>query len=235
MMESRKRLVFLHVFLLSVLMLVNTAVCFGKGEVLFEDDFEAAEIDEDLWIPAPTWVITDGVLDANGGEVAGLTVKDDFTDFDYSFDFNMVSVLYAAEPVLRAKGQDALYLFQIVADGRHQFWPTTRVDGQWQVAKIADESGVNPVLNKWYSLRIIADGGRFDCYYNERGEELKFAFTWEDDNYGEGAIGFRELGGEHCLYDNVLVTTIGYSAAVNLKDNLSTTWGKLKVLSYSHD
>ena len=75
---------------------------------------------------------------------------------------------------------------------------------------------------------MIAEGGSFECYYNRRGEELKKAFTWEDETFAEGAIGFRELGGEHCMYDNVLVTTIGYSSAVNPENSLSTTWGKLK-------
>ena len=228
MMRSRKKAVAL-MFLLSVLMLANPTVRSGKCEVLFADDFEAGEIDEDVWIPAPSWEIVDGVLDANGGEVAGITVKNDFTDFEFSCDFNMVSPLWAAEPVLRAQDQSNLYLFQIVADARHQFWPTTRVAGVWTVAKIADESGVNPELGEWYSIKIIAEGGSFDGYYNHRGEELKFAFNWEDDTFTEGAIGFRELGGEHCMYDNVLVTTIGHSAgAVNPGGSLSATWGELK-------
>ena len=227
MMKSRRKVVAFQMFLLSVLMLATAPVCFGGGKILFFDDFETGEIDENLWIPANSWQIVDGVLDANGGEVAGITVKDDFTDFEFSCDFSMVSPLWAAEPVLRATGQASFYLFQIVADNRHQFWPTIFVGGQWQIVKIADESGVNPQLGQWYSIKIIAKGGRFDCYYNQRGEELQFAFTWEDDTIESGAVGFRELGGEHCMYDNVFVTTIGYSA-VNPKDSLSTTWGKLK-------
>ena len=89
----------------------------------------------------------------------GVTVKDDFTDFEFSCDFNMVSPLWAAEPVLCAKGEEGFYLFQIVADNRHQFWPTIRAGGQWQIDKIADESGVNPQLGEWYSIKIIVEGG----------------------------------------------------------------------------
>ena len=225
MIKSTGKAFAFQMFLLSVLMLAAASVCFG--EILFEDDFEAGEIDTDVWIPAPTWQIVDGVLDANGGEVAGITVQDDFTDFEFSCDFKMVSQLYSAEPVLRATGQDSFYLFQIVADNRHQFWPTIRAAGQWQIANIPDESGVNPQLNEWYSMKIIAEGGSFDCYYNQRGEELQFSFHWEDATLESGAIGFRELGGEHCMYDNVLVCSIG-GCAVNPEDSLPTTWGKLK-------
>ena len=227
-MESKMRTIATIIVISAVLMFAAIQVSFGKGEILFEDDFNANEVDDSLWIPAPTWKIVDGVLDIDGGEVPGLTIKNDFTDFEFSLDFNMVSPLYSAEPVIRAKDQNNLYLFQIVADARHQFWPSTNVGGAWQIAKIADESGVNPVLGEWYSMKIIAEGGTFSCYYNKRGEELKFAFKWEDETFQSGAIGFRELGGEHCMYDNVFVTTIGYSAAVNPKDALSIAWGKLK-------
>ena len=36
--------------------------------------------------------------------------------------------------------------------------------------------------------------------------------------------------GEHSLYDNVLVTTVGHSFAVNPDDALPVTWGKLKAV-----
>ena len=227
-MKSKTRIITIFMTLLAVLMLTTIPVCFGKGEILFEDDFNANEVDDSLWIPAPSWKIIDGVLDIDGGDIAGISVRDDFADFEFSFDFNMVSALYSAEPVIRAEDQNNFYLFQIVADARHQFWPSTNVGGAWQIAKIADESGVNPVLGEWYSMKLIAEGGSFSCYYNKQGEELKFAFTWQDETFQSGSIGFRELAGEHCMYDNVLVTTIGYSASVSPKDALPITWGKLK-------
>jgi len=213
----------------AVLILAIVPVSFGKGEILFEDDFSAKDVNKDLWVPAPSWKIVDGVLDIDGGDTPGITVKNDFTDFEFSLDFNMVSPLWAAEPVIRAEDQNNFYLFQIVADARHQFWPSANIGGQWQIAKIPDNSGVNPVLGEWYSMKLVAEGGNFNCYYNQRGKELKLAFTWEDGNFKSGAIGFRELAGEHCMYDNVLVTTIGYTgSAVNPEDSLPITWGKLK-------
>lgn len=39
----------------------------------------------------------------------------------------------------------------------------------------------------------------------------------------------RASAGEHSLYDNLLVTTVGHSFAVNPADALSVTWGKLKM------
>jgi len=169
-------------------------------------------------------------LDANGGEV-GITVKNDFTDFEMYCDFNMVNPLWSAEFVLRAQDKDNCYMFQIVADNRHQFWNHLRVGGGWQILdanKVADKSGVDPKLGKWYNVKIVVEGSRLDLYYNQRGKEPKLAFTWEDDTYKKGAVGFRQGEGEHCLYDNVLVTTIGYKQAVELHKNLPTIWGRIK-------
>jgi hypothetical protein len=227
-MKSKMRMITTLMVILAVLMLVAIPVSFGKGEILLKDDFSKKDVDKSLWTPAPSWKIIDGALDIDGGDVAGVSVKNDFTNFEFSFDFNMVSPLWSAEPVVRLNDQNNLYLFQIVADARHQFWPSANVGGAWQIAKLPDDSGVNPALGEWYSMKIIAEGGNFKCYYSQRGKELKLAFTWDDNNFKSGSIGFRELAGEHCMYDNVLVTTIGYSAAVNPKDALSITWGNLK-------
>ena len=48
---------------LLLLMLATASVCFGKGKVLFEEDFEEGEIDKDVWIPTGSWKIVDGVSD----------------------------------------------------------------------------------------------------------------------------------------------------------------------------
>ena len=85
-------------------------------------------------------------------------------------------------------------------------------------------------LGKWYTIKIVAEGDRYDLYLAELGKELKLCCTWKDDTNDKGGIGFRAGGGEHSLYDNVLVTTVGHSFAVNPEDALSVTWGKLKTM-----
>ena len=58
MARSRKKVFAFQAFLFSVSMLATASVCSGKGEILFEEDFEAG-IDENVWIPAGTWQIID--------------------------------------------------------------------------------------------------------------------------------------------------------------------------------
>jgi len=170
------------------------------------------------------------VLDANGGEI-GITVKNDFTNFEFYADFNMVNPLFAPNFVLRAEDKDNCTLVQIVADHRNQLWWFTKVGGKYIVdAKNfkANESGVKPELGKWYSIKLVAEGNRYELHLAEQGKELKLACKWEDKTHKRGSIGFREGGGEHCLYDNILVTTVGHNFAVNPHNNLPTVWSRIK-------
>ena len=97
---------------------------------------------------------------------------------------------------------------------------------------LANESGVQPELGESYSIKLVAEGNRYELHLGEQGKELKLACTWEDKTHNEGGIGLREGNGEHCLYDNVVVTTIGHSfdnaTPVNKNDRLPTIWGNIK-------
>ena len=212
----------------SFILIAYASIC--VGEVLFEENFEGGKIDQTNWNPAPTWVVGKGVLDANGGEI-GITVKNDFTNFEFYADFNMVNPLFAPNFVLRAEDKDNCTLVQIVADHRNQLWWFTKVGGKYIVdAKNfkANESGVKPELGKWYSIKLVAEGNRYELHLAEQGKELKLACKWEDKTHKRGSIGFREGAGEHCLYDNILVTTVGHNFAVNPHNNLPTVWSRIK-------
>ena len=231
-MKSREMRFSIFTFFSFILVLAYTSTC--VGEVLFEDDFEGGTVDKKKWNPAETWVVDKGALGANGGEI-GITVKNDFTDFEFHTDFNMVAPLFAPNFVLRAKDKDNCTLVQLVADARNQFWWFTKVGGKYIVDKKnfqANESGVKPELGKWYSIKLVAEGNRYEIHLAEQGKELKLACKWEDKTHNKGGIGFREGAGEHCKYDNVVVTTIGHSfdnaTPVNKNDKLPTMWGNIK-------
>jgi len=218
------------VFTLFSFILISAYTSLCVGEVLFEDDFNKKAIDKGKWAPTGTWSADGKALTVNGGEV-GITVKNDFTDFEFYVDFNMVNPLWAANWVVRAADPNNCTLVQIVADGRDQFWWFTRVGGNYIVNdedKLDNKSGVHAELGKWYTIKIVAEGERYDLYLAERGKELQLSCTWKDDTNDKGGIGFRAGGAEHSLYDNVLVTTVGHSFAVAPHNSLSTLWGALK-------
>ena len=227
-MKSREMRFSIFTFF-SFILIAYASIC--VGEVLFEDDFEGGTIDQKKWTPAPAWVVDKGVLGANGGEI-GITVKNDFTDFEFYADFNMLSAnKFAPNFVLRAQDKDNCTLVQIVADARNQLWWFMRVGGNFKVdAKnfLANESGVQPELERWYSIKLVAEGNRYELHLGKQGEELKLACKWTDKTHKRGGIGFREGNGEHCLYDNILVATVGHSFAVNPHNSLPTVWGRIK-------
>ncbi len=75
------------------------------GEVLFEDDFEKGDIDKGKWAPTGGWNLDGGTLEVNGGEV-GMSVKDDFTDFEFYVDFHMINPYAVYIPQAKAWGFD---------------------------------------------------------------------------------------------------------------------------------
>lgn len=228
MIKSRRKVVAGLAFLFFVSILVAASVCLGKGQILFEEDFEAGKIDKNVWVPAPTWKVVDGVLDAAGGE-AGYTVKNNFTDFEFSADFKIVSAYNGF--VMRAQDQDNLYMHQ-VGVGDNTIWWHSKVGGAWAPEKKPIESGLIPKADVWYRMKFIVEGNQFKCLMAERGKELDekkhLVGTWKHDKFKNGGIGFRESGAEHSQYDNVLVTTIGYVQAVSPNGHLSITWGNIK-------
>jgi len=212
--------------LISVFILVITSICFGGGEILFQEDWESGVIDEDIWIPAPSWQIIDGVLDAVGGE-SGFTVQNDFTDFEFSVDAMIVAEYIGF--VMRVQDQDNMFMHQIGA-GDPKIWWHSKVGGAWAPEQV--ESGLALETDVWYRIKFIVEGNQTTCLIAELGEELDKAKhlvgTWENDTFDGGAIGFRHWGTEHGQYDNILVTTVGYLQSVSPEGNLSITWGKIK-------
>ena len=94
MIKSREMRFNLFTFFLFILISAYAPLCIG--EVLFEDDFNKKAIDKGKWTPAGTWSADGEALTVNGGEV-GITTADDFTDFEFYVDFNMVKPAMGSE------------------------------------------------------------------------------------------------------------------------------------------
>ena len=155
------------VLFFSVLTLTTTSVCWGAGEILFEEDFESG-LDENVWIPAGTWKIIDGTLDIEGGG-EGFTVRNDFTDFEFSADFLIVAGYNAF--LMRVQDAGNLYGHMVGADDPIMWWHSKEGD-EWTPVEKPIEKAPIPKLNVWYRMKFIAEGSQFTCLMAERGEEL---------------------------------------------------------------
>jgi len=81
----------------------------------------------------------------------------------------------------------------------------------------------------WYRVKFTVEGGLTTCMMGPLGEEMLLMGTWENDTFASGAIGFRHWASEHGMYDNILVTTIGFEpSAVKPGHSLLDTWGSIK-------
>ena len=214
---------------LSALMLTTTSVCFG--EILFEEDFEAAELDTNKWIPDASWSILDGVLSISedaGGWPVGYTVRNDFADFEFYADFKM-SGGECSSFVLRAQNDTDYNMAQFCQPDDTNVWWHTFAGGAYEVDQMPIESDLIPEGEVWYSVKFVVEGNNFSLYAAERGEELQLANSWQNDAYSEGAVGFWTCCGENNQYDNVLVTTIGFEpSAVGPEHSLLSTWGGIR-------
>ncbi len=76
-------------------------------------------------------------------------------------------------------------------------------------------------LHKWYRLKIIAEGNRFQCFID--GKEMLGFF---DDTYTKGAIYLSSGWGNRVHFDDFEVQ---YEAlAVQPREQITTTWGEIK-------
>lgn len=226
-----------------VLMVVASAtVC--VGDILLQDDFEEGKLDKIKWIGSGTWKIEkdDGnhVLDINGGE-EGLSVKNDFTDFIIEYDLKLLGATGYNGVILRAQDVSNLYMHQVAGPGSgtpsNIRWHT-KIGGSYNVFAKPIESGLTIDTEVWYRVRFELEGENQKCYVAEKEKapepeqaswpDKLLASTWENGQFEEGAIGFRQSGSEYAQFDNVLVTTIGHERAVSPKGNLTITWGLIK-------
>ena len=226
-----------------VIFFLMTFTCFSA--VLFQDDFEGAALDKTKWLPTAGWklVTADGpavlgknVLYIDGGE-AGISVKNDFSDFQYEADFRS-GTGYSGFVFNAQDNANNFYMHQISVTGsghtpNNMRWHW-KVAGTWNVEPIPFMNGVELKQKVWYHVKFIVEGVSFKVWVVETDQVGKKNMVqigdWTDKsaNFKKGAIGFRSSGGEIMEYDNVVVKNIEPLTAVQLGTKLPTTWSRIK-------
>ena len=220
----------------------------APGRVLFEDDFEAEEIDAEpsLWgniVGGFTLMVVEDPDDPNNkvveehGEGNGSGVptpvgwedQDFWVDYIWEFDWMWEEDTYQGTA---HRYQDAMnYLHTSRRQGGGNFiiymW-----NGNWnQLQDSPWQSGVGV----WYRMQISAIGDQHAVKGKERDddtpfEELDPLVSVEDDTYAEGPIGLFGTAGGALYWDNIIVYEPGTEIhAVNPAAKLAVTWGRLKV------
>lgn len=228
-------------------------LCVGPvtAEVLFDDDFEAGDIDDSKWAPQGTWLIVDNadghdvlggkVLDVWGGGV-GLSTDDFPEDFDYYADFKTMDAGLTGF-VFHGSDGNNIYMHQVSTAGsghtpQHIRWHR-RINGAWAAEPGAFADGVDREQDVWYRIKFEVRKHEFKAYIGPVGGgigELTLVSEWTDSEnaHSEGKIGFRMSGGdragEHAQYDNIVIVTPDFDPTpVEPQDKLAVTWGNLKI------
>ena len=233
------------IFCLMSLVFVFAFVSFSAAEVFLTEDFEDEAKYGENWVPTDGWSLVKAelagkestVLDVDGGEI-GLSVKNDFADFEMEADFQVINGYLGF--IVRAQDTDNLYMIQMTT-AESTFTPNnlrwhTKVAGSWQA--LPEPYNFDIHTDTWYHIRIEAVGNKFKVYLAETDagrESMKLiADEWEAPagDFAKGSIGFREAGGEHGQVDNVIVAStpggIEKWLAVQPQGKLATLWGSVK-------
>lgn len=229
---------------LSILLFIAILVPLSTAEILLMEDFEDEASYTDKWIPTAGWSLVEDeiageqttVLDVLGGEI-GLSVKDDFGDFELEADFRVVDGYLGF--IVRAQDADNLYMMQMttaesaVTPGNLRWH--TRVAGTW--AALPEPYLFDIHVDIWYHIRIevIDDSIKVYVADAEDGRDALelIAEEWvpPSGDFQSGAIGFRDTGSENGRVDNVIVATPGGIEewlAVQPQSKLSALWGMIK-------
>ena len=227
-----------------VLVTLTLVVGMTSAQVLFEDDFEAGDLDKGKWVGAGSWKIVDNdegvpvlgesVLDILGGE-EGLGVDDFPEDYDYYANFRSMNGLTGF--IFHGQDTSNIYMHQISVTGSAHTPNNTRwhrkVGGAYAAEPEPFQDGANRDPEVWYRAKFEVRGIDFKLYVGDvdaEPHELVLVGEWTDSQeaFNSGKIGFRMSGSEYAQYDNVLVTTANYDFAVDPNGKLAVTWAETK-------
>jgi hypothetical protein len=182
--------------------------------ILFEELFSDPATLSREWLLAPGMAVSNGVLtfspDHEAGYCAGLTRRDNFSDFTLSADVRIVCG--AVGLVLRAQTPHQYYMVQFDIDNDpsmvwfHTFTPSA--ENGYRVELVPGARV--PALGAWHRMAVIARGEAFDVLLGPTEGPLQHCASWRDPHctYRRGAVGLWEHGGEAGEYRRLRVEAL---------------------------
>ncbi|MGB9595545.1 MAG: family 16 glycoside hydrolase, partial [Candidatus Poribacteria bacterium] len=197
----------------------------------FEDEAQLKQ-----WETVGTWKIVkdsdkkSNVLSGEGAnEVIALVGEKDWKDYTIEFEANgqtdEISVVF--------RGQDSNnFLSFMIAPSLNlaEFFKKEAGAFDENIAQKADSLGVK--IQQWNKYKVVVQNDKATVFLNGK-EVLKPLEIANFKGFEKGRVGFRQWS-DKAYYDNLLITgtgiprTPGEPGAVELKNKLTTTWGKIK-------
>jgi hypothetical protein len=219
----------------------------APGRVLFEDVFEAEDIDKEpsLWDMVAGFTLRvvedpdnpDNKVLAQQGEGNGLGIpvpsgwedQDFWVDYIWEFDWMWDQDNYQGTAHRYQSAQGYYHSSRRLGGGNFIIYMWNGNFNELQNNPWSSETGV------WYRMQSADIGNQHTVKGKPRDddtpfEELGTIVSVEDDTYAEGPIGLFGTGGGTLYWDNIIVYEPGTDIhAVKPAAKLAVTWGRLKV------
>jgi alpha-L-rhamnosidase len=159
---------------------------------------------------APPWTITNGSLDANGGDVGLLKIGTNWTDYTVTFQFKIVT--NQAGWLVRGQSQDQGYVLILNASNDTAGAPNTLQElsvspsGYASIANVALPVSLDPGTQ--HIVKSVVSGTTVTTYLdNQQIASFDSSnFSSGITAYATGTVGFREHAGEEADFNNLTVT-----------------------------
>ena len=190
-------------------------------------DFE--EKHDDWEVANGNWEIKGGIyqLEKGGKAEHSLVGEEDWDDYTVEAKIRLDEGSWAGL-IFRAQSEHEYYVYYMnIPNNKSELWKHNK--GAWDARQAINSNlpatkKVKIELKEWLDVKVIVEGGIFQLHINgELQSEQK------DDTYKTGKIGVWgwETGAS---FDDVMITgdNVIDTLAVDAKDKLATTWGRLK-------
>jgi len=216
--------------LISISMLLGSAIILWSAEVIFQDDFQNL----DNWDASDGVTASDGVLKvrgsvAEGVEWRGADTLEQFEDFACYFHIKLVDLTGAG---------DSSFTFRMGETGYHLMFGSygggvidLEDSETWDRL---DDAGVDIPLASGdeFDVKVVAEGTHIAIQIKDAAGVLIADWDVEHSKYTEGILHFDSWQFGELNISNFVVGTPDYVpeelAAVEHTDKASVTWGRIK-------
>lgn len=189
-------------------------------------DFE--EDHKDWKVANGKWEIKGGVyhVDRGGQAEHSLIGEEDWDDYTIEAKVRLDEHNWAGI-VFRAESEMEYYVYYLnVPNNKTELW--RHKEGGWaardNIAQIPAVEKVKIENGEWIDMKVVVEGSEFQIHLNG-----KLQGEHEDDTYKTGQVGVWAWETEASFDDfTVYGDNIVDTLAVDAKDKLATTWGRLK-------
>ncbi len=182
----------------------------------FDDSAWLSPVVSSPGIPAG-WQVTNGILDAKGGEEGFIREGQSWNDFTLEGDIKIINICTGI--IFRATDEKNLYMWQINAGNPGRLRPHKMINGSYT---LIGEFDLPSAINKedWYNIKIETLGPIVKTYINN-----VLVNELNDNSHTSGRIGIRNSGLEHSHIDNLVISVSGNQEYNETFDEGLGQWG----------